>query len=297
MTLTADEQELLNFGVGALPDWIAPDDPLLRAAAKVIGAARATGDYLFKQALITTADGPTATSPDWINQHARDRGTSRQAGEGDDALRARLRNVPDAITRDAILTAANAVLIAAGVSGQAVMLELPRDAAYIGTHAAIPQGGAGVGGSFAHFGSMMVFTPTPGTEFVAQPWVSPSVFPGIGFKVLIQNAVNAANNGAFDVTGMLGNGIVYNNTVGVNNAADATAFGVIFRFDRLGAQQDPFARAYVNRGYRVTNGAQHVLLLILPFGTDAGTQASVLEAVRLKKAAGFKVIVERRLNP
>lgn len=300
MTLTADEQELLNFGVGALPDWIAPNDPILTAAAKQMGGARAFSDYLFKQTLITTADGPTSTTPDWLNQHARDRGTSRQAGESNDALATRLRVVPDALTRGAILTAVNAVLASSGVSGQAALLELPRDASWVGNQEPIVQTAVS-GGVFAHFGSLMAYTPAPGAV-LASPilWQSQSVFPTTRFFVRIQTAANSLNNGTFEITGLLGNAILFSNPSGVNDATDTTAFINIFRADASGNALDGaagFARTYVNRGYRVTNGAQHVLLLILPFGTDAGTQASILETVRLKKAAGFKVIVERRLNP
>lgn len=300
MTLSAEEQELLDFGTGALPDWVSPTDPILTAAAKPMGAARAFSSYLFKQALITTSEGPTATTPDWTNQHARDRGTSRQAGESTAALQARLRVVPDALTRSAILAAANAVLTASGVVGQAALIELPRDGAWIGTYRPILQ--VTPGGVFATLGSQMTFTPRPGLVGIggmgAQPiWTSPAVFPGTRYGAIIGSADNTANNGTFEVTGLIGNAIVYTNPSGVAAPADSGAIAIIYHMDASGNVTDGFARAYVNRGWRVGQVTPPTILMILPFGTDAGTQASIEESVRLKKAAGYKVIVERRLNP
>lgn len=310
MTLTADEQELLDFGVGALPDWVSPSDPILTAAAKPMGAARAIGDYLFKQALITTADGPTATTPDWLNQHARDRGTSRQLGESDAALAARLRVIPDALTRPAILAAANAVLSAAGVSGQAALLEMPRDGAWIGRYFTIQQSDPG-GGVFAHLGSAMTFTPaTPFMRGIQQIWTPPSVFPGTRYRLQIQFANDSGNNGTFEIIGLVGNAMVYANPSGVDRAADTAAVSVITRLDATGNPTDGpttyvggspvsggFARSFCNRGWRVVQARPFELRLILPFGTSAGTAASVAESIRLKKAAGYVVAIEVRQHP
>lgn len=298
MTLTADEQELLDFGVGALPDWVAPNDPILTAAAKPMGAARAFGDYLFKQALITTADGPTATTPDWLNQHARDRGTSRQFGESNAALAARLRVVPDALTRPAILAAANAVLAAAGVLGTATLLEMPRDGAWLGTYQPITQ--PTPGGVFATLGAQTTFTPAGGGigGLSAQPaWTPPTVFPGTRYQAVIASAGHSGNNGTFEITGLLGNSLVYTNGASVPDGGDTTATVTINRMDALGNVTDGHARSYCNRGWRVGQARPFELRLILPFGTDAGTAASVAESIRLKKAAGYVVAIEVRQHP
>jgi hypothetical protein len=80
-----------------------------------------------RQTFIETAEGV------WLEQHGRDRGISKQAGESDAAYRIRLRVLEDAVTPASILAIANAVLAAAGIAGSARLLELPRDALYLGS--------------------------------------------------------------------------------------------------------------------------------------------------------------------
>ena len=70
--------------------------------------------------------------PDWLDQHARDRGTRRQFGEADPALRDRLRNTPEALTRESLLDSINSILSAEGLADTANMVELTRDRAYFG---------------------------------------------------------------------------------------------------------------------------------------------------------------------
>lgn len=293
MSLTPDEQSLYDFARNALPSWLKDTDEFLVAAAKTFGLTLAHAKDLMSQALITQAVGATSTTPDWLNQHARDRGTSRQQGEGDAALQERLRSTPDALTRAAILDAANAILTAAGVAGSAALLELPRDAAWIGDYDVFNVGDPG--GVFAHAGSLMSFTSA--LDEIRFPWTPASVFPGTRYRVTITLADNGGNNGTFEVVGLVGNAILYSNASGVNNAADGSANVVFTRLDALGNPTDGFARAYVGRGWRVTRPRPFGVLVILPFGTSAGTAASVLASIRGKKAAGFKVLVERRANP
>lgn len=289
--LTTEEQELVDFATGALPDWVRSPDEVLVSAAKSVTLARTHGEYLFTQSLITLATGPTADSPDWLDQHARDRGTSRQAGETDPVLQARLRVVPDAITRQALLDAANAILAAAGVSGSAALLELPRDAAYLGSFTAL----TGTGGSFAQSGSVTRFTPT------ALPWPTPpfqaaSVTPVLSWQLVISGAAASGNNGTRAITGLDGDAAMVSNASGVAGA-DPTVTWKAQRLDVAGNVTDGFHRVYLSRGYRLTQSRPFEIIVILPFGASAGVQNSVRESLRLKKAAGYKLTVERRLNP
>jgi hypothetical protein len=289
--LTSDEQELLDFAQGALPNWVRSPDEFLTATAKMMGLPRATAAYLFSQTLITQATGATATTPDWLAQHARDRGTSRQAGETDPVLQERLRVIPDAVTRQAVLNAADAILAAAGVIGFAVLLELPRDAAWLGRYTAM----TGTGGTFTQDGTVSMFTP------LALPWPAPpfriAVPPAQDpQQLVISGAASAGNNGTRSITGLSGNAAIVSNAGGVAGA-DPTVTWKAQRLDVTGNVTDGFARAYVGRGFRTTSTRPFKLLLILPFGTSAGVQNSVIESIRTKKAAGFAVIVERRLNP
>lgn len=301
MALTAEEQELFDFAVGSLPSWVRSQDELLTACAKMFGVARAQLKYLFGQALITQATGPTSTTPDWLAQHARDRGTSRQAAELDPVLQQRLRVIPDALTRQAILDAANAILAAAGVVGAAAMLELPRDGAWLGAYFPL----TGSGGTFAQSGTVSRFTPTT-LPWSVPPYRSPSVAPTQTWFLTISGAAAPANNGTRMITGMDNSAAVYTNASGVAGA-DPSVSWTARRADVNGAASDgfgdiglgplSFARAYAGRGYRMSSSRPLKILVILPFGTDAGTQASIEESLRTKKAAGRVVIVERRLVP
>jgi len=184
MALTHDEQELYDFGRNALPKWLKRDDEFLTAAAKMMGSPRAIVDYLFEQTLITHATGPGAGTPDWLNQHARDRGTSRQAGETDPALQQRLRLIPDALTRQALLDAVNGILAGVGIVGNAALVELPRDAAYLGHFQPL----IGTGGTFTQSGTTSTFTPTV-LPWPAPPFQAASVAPVVTWQLVIAGAL------------------------------------------------------------------------------------------------------------
>jgi hypothetical protein len=290
MALTADEQKYYDFARNALPPWIKNTDEFLHGAAKMFGSVKAMIDYLFGQALIGSAVGATATTPDWLNQHARDRGTARALAESDPVLRARLRNVPDALTRAAILTAVNALLEAEGVSADASLIELPRDAAHLGVYTAM----AGVGGAFVQVGTTSKFTPTT-LPWPEPPFRSAAVFPVLQHQLIIAGAANAGNNGTRTITAVESDAAIVTNAGGVAGA-DAGVTWTVKRLDGSGNITDGFSRAYIGRGYRCC-GRRLAILIILPFGATAGTEAAVRELLRTKKAAGFQTIVERRTVP
>lgn len=295
MALTADDQLFLDFALAALPRWMNPSDEFLHGAAKIFGSSvKAQLDYWFSQTLIGNATGATATTPDWLRQHARDRGTDRQNGESDVALRARLRNVPDALTRGALIDAANAILTAEGIVGSATMVEMPRDAAHLGTFTA----NTGTGGTFATVGLSPGFQFTPTVPFAAPPYRDPAVIRLIQkFSITIAGAANAANNGTFPITGMNANAATYSNAAGVAGV-DAGATWTINKLDRRGNALNGHGKAFCSRGFRCTHaGKPASFVLMLPFGASAGTLASIAEMLRQKKAAGILAIVERRLNP
>lgn len=296
MALTADEQALLNVAMAALPAWYKHDERRLEdlaGAAKCIGAALATSKYWMGQTLILGATGPTATDPDWLNQHARDRGTSRQGGETDAELAARLRDIPDALTRPALLEAAQAIIDAAGVVGTVTMVELRRDRAFLITNLA----DQGTGGTFT-VGPPATFEPDAG--FNGPPYRD--AYPGDTKPawLVISGAADAGNDGAFPITGIAGNAAEYTNATQVA-AADPTCTWRVNRYGPLIAElltpvATPRVDAYCDRGHRCgpDNAA---FVMMLPFGTTEATRLQVAEMVRIKKAAGVYAVVERRQNP
>lgn len=115
MAFTADEQELYDFGVGAVPKFLFAEEraeEVVGAYVKMFDAARSAIATLFSQTYILNATG---SGPAYLDQHAKDRGTSRQGTETDAELRARIRNVPDLVTMGILIDAANAIVVAAGV--------------------------------------------------------------------------------------------------------------------------------------------------------------------------------------
>jgi len=302
MALTPEQTRLLNFARAVLPSWFTSDERIqeyLSAVAVMTDGVIQQHDDWFKNTLITTAVGPTGNDPDWLNQHAVDRGTSRQDGELDVALRARIRSVPDALTRDTIIAAAQAIIDAEAIPGTVAMVELPRDRAFFRTSTS----DTGTGGTFTapDVDGNMTFVPDAGFALgpggvVVPPFKAPTVEERVDTKLVISGAADANNDGTFPITGMVGDAVEYQNPAG-SGAADAGATWTVQKFDRDGNLLDGFQDSYFNRGDRMASSRPSKLILILPFGCTPGTEASVREMLRQKKGAGVLGIIECRLNP
>lgn len=290
MALTADEQELFDFAMAAMPYWFQADDrsaEFLGGVAKLMGAAKTQAVDWWTNAIIATAVGADASNPDWLAQHAADRGTARQESEGDPALRDRLRTVADAVTRPALLAAAQSIVIASGVSELVYMVEVRREKAYFQTLAAE----TGTGGVFSGTPPDMVFTPT--VPFGDVPYRA--IAEARTFKLVISGAASAGNDGTFPVTGISGDGVAFTNASGVAET-DGTASWQIGHYDTLDNPLDGFRDAYLGRGDRIGSAAL-AIILILPYGTTEATRQAVLEMLRQKKGAGVLGIAERRAVP
>jgi hypothetical protein len=281
MALTDDEQKLLDFAKQSLPKWMFENDlpeEIGGAYAKMLELARSHTEEVFEQTFIENA---TNLPPDYLNQHAKDRGTSRQDGETDEALRFRLQNNPDAVTVAAILEKANAVLDIFGITDPAYIVELRRDKGFLLSLVS----DTGTGGTFSGTVPNVIFTPTV-------PFARP---PRTSWDITISSATSGGNNGTFNVTDVVTNGAKYSNASGVLGA-DGAAVWTIKKQDSLGNNLDGKNDAYFDRGHRFGNHAS-ILIIILPYGTTADQALSVQEAVRQIKAAGVILRIERRLNP
>ncbi len=295
MALNANQQELLDFALSGLPGWFQAEEramEFLGGCAVLFDAARNQLDYWFGQSLIGGAVGVTATTPDWLGQHAADRNTRRQAAEGDPALRARLRNVPDALNRQSLLDAAQAIVDASGVVGDVAILEPLR---YWRGFFLVNEADTGTGGTFtAGAGTLHQFEPLVA---FARPPIK-TFEPVRTHKLVISGALSAGNDGTFPITDLDEDAAVYTNAGGVAEV-DAT---VAWRVDRYDVDDNILTAgagrldAYFDRGHRMGQD-RSAIILILPFGTTEGTRLGVLEMLRQKKAAGIAAMVERRLNP
>lgn len=294
MALTTEEQKFFDFAKGALPPWMPDQDEFLMGAAKMFGSVKTLIDYLFGQTLISNALGATGTTPDWLNQHARDRGTSRVDGEDDPTLRDRLRKAPDALTRVVILSSVVSILQAAGIIDTVGIVELPKWGAHSGTYTSQ----TGTGGTFTVAGSVVTFTPDVLPWARAPYWAttlwSTYLTQMRTTQLVISGAASANNNGTHPITGLVGNAARYTDA-SATAGHDATVAWEVETLDSEGWVRDGFARAYSQRGYRSARLLPMRLVIILPFGTSASIEASVREAMRQKKAAGIAVTIERRL--
>ena len=311
MALSADEQDLFDIAREMLPHWFfsnARANEELGEIAKLNGAALTqVKEWLGRQTLISLADGPTSNTPDWLNQHAVDRGTRRQNGESDAALRARLQTVAQALIRRVLLDEITAILAADGITYPAYpapeLVELPRDAVVFGNVTA----NTGTGGTFSGpSGGVMTFTPT--VKFAMPPFkLAQSPFDIEGgttgaktvlngrvrsYQITFTGSTNAGNNGTFVTTGLSGNGVTYTNGSGVAGADSAPTW-TVKRKDWQGTVLDGFKHSYLSRGDRIGRRGSEIIV-ILPFGTADSTKRAIEEMLRTKKAAGVALRVERR---
>lgn len=131
--LTPDQQALFRIAQGVLPRVLFQSDgarqEFLKGCAATFDHARAQIDtWLGVYTFITKSVGM------WVDQHGKDRGIYRQAGEDDATLIARIRFYQDVVTPDAVASAINAVLAASGLP-ECALVELRRDGAHWGTFA------------------------------------------------------------------------------------------------------------------------------------------------------------------
>ncbi len=287
--LSTEEQALLTWLQSSIPRWFWMNDTTLSneemwgAVVKALILVQRQGE---DWQLATFIESATDV---WLNQHGRDRGTFRQLNETDVAMRSRLRSWEDAVTPGALMTVVQAVLDADGVAGTPYMLELP----YNGAHNGVFTSSSGVGGTFTQQATNQKFEPDDGWTDGVPPYQVSTRQPGQITKLVFTGAASAANDGTRTITGLELNKAVFNNATGVEEA-DPTVAWTLQRFDLEGNLRDGFARAYSQRGYRSARLNPQFIVVILPFGTTAETAASVTEALRLKKAGGFGLIVERR---
>lgn len=288
---SAEEQDLLTWLLSSIPRWFWLDDPRFSSqelwasvVKSLVGVQRQGEDWVRDTFILTATDV-------WLNAHARDRDTGRQESESDSALRERLRTIPDVVTRPALLRTINQILVGSGITDEAAMLELPKDGAWLGTYLAM----SGFGGTFTQVGTTTGFVPTT-LPWPAPPFQGVDVVPPINYKLVISGAASAANDGTRVITGLDGDAALVTNGLGVAEI-DPIVTWRVDHYDQDDNLLDGFGRSYCGRGWRCARRRPFRMIIILPFGTTAGIQASVEEAVRQQKAGGFAAIVERRLNP
>lgn len=288
------KQDYIDHALASLPKWFRDQDrpmEVMNAFAEMYCRVEAQIDHWHEMSFILTAYNEP---PDWLNQHAIDRGTYRQAGESDTNLRERLRSFPDAVTFTSLLDSLQGLLDAEGIVGTPVMVELPRHVARSFQHV----DPMGVGGTFslATDGNML-FTPDPALTNV--PVVSGNYAKYIGnwqgTKFVFSGSSSAGNDGSFDIIGFEGNGMKFVNGSGVAET-DATVTWTSQKINKDGFALATHRRSYLDRGYRI-GGTRPTLLIILPFGCTPSTLVAAAELLRQTSGAGVATVVECREIP
>jgi len=294
MAFTATEKELYDWARGMLPRWFFESERSeeeMGALVKVFDAVRAQVD---EWQSMTFIDEAADLPPDFLDQHARDRGTRRQAGETDARLRLRLQTFDDALTRPVLLAAAQAVLDAESVAGTAVMVELRFARAWLLDWTAW----SGTGGTFGGAAPSMTFEPD--VAWTARPYrgETTTLLPHeFEFQLVISGAATAANDGTHSIDGLDEGAATYQDADGVAEA-DATVTWTVQKLDRQGHVVDGFRAAYLglDQGFRL-GGDRPMFVVIVPYDATADVAAEIAERVRVRRAAGCQVIVERRTSP
>ncbi len=302
MPYSAEEQKIYEFIRQSLPRFLfessAIPEEIWGAIVKAFDEVRQENEALFDAALITSA---TAGPPDYLNQHAIDRGTGRFDDETDSALRDRLRTIDDVVSRPALIAAAESVLAAEAITGDVHIAELRHGRCFFVLRS--EQSGDS-GGIFAGTAPNMKFKPPSGEYFLrgryapttisrkAQRLVNPSGFAAAELE--ISSANSGGNDGVFEITGVDGDYVTYTNASGVAEVDNVCSWfqrGV----DYQGNVVDGWRASYLSRGYRVSG--DHTIVVILPYGATASSEAAVRERMRQAAGAGIVVRVERRIVP
>lgn len=294
MAFTTSEQELYDFARKSLPGWLFQIDrseEFLTAFVKIFDRIRTNLGESRARSLILQSTGI------WLDLHASDAGTQRQDGETDEALQTRLRSVEDAVTRPVLLAAAQAIVDSEGITGTVYGLELKRDKAFFGDFTAR----TGTSGTFADVGGgLFEFTPTSLYELPVELF-SRSGSQG-NPRITFSGSLSAGNDGTFEIVALNGNAVQFLNASGVAELDVLTSWD-LSKYDIEGNSRDGRKRAYFGRGYRMSGNLPLSLMIILPYGlpagphSTAGTQSSVAEMIRGKKAYGVVSTVEYRENP
>jgi len=281
----ACKDDFIEHAITALPAWFSQEErnfEVINAFAEIFCDIEDIGTFWKNMSYILLATKDGVDGPDWLDQHARDRGTTRQPGETDEALRARLRNPGEALTKSAIEDSIQNILDSEGIVGTASVFELRPNAAFFQDL----QAQTGTGGTFGTTTDAKLFQPDAGFGNLAIKYDSTA-----SHQLVISGANEVGNNGTFPITGVFADSVTYDNASAVAEV-DAGATWTINRLDASGNVLDGFAQSYMDRGYRFSTSQNAAIVVILPLGCTSGTLASVQEALRQTGGAGVFNIVE-----
>ncbi len=299
-----DQSSLYQVAKAALPPEFFQNgqdsQELPSAFAVEMAAAKASIDTDYHRSMILDSTGI------WLDQHARDRGTTRQANESNVQLRQRLRSFNPSVTLSALTGAIGAFVTGSDVTGTVGYVELRKSRAFFYTNPFVLNTvsasliTAGQSFKITRDGlniDTFVFGTTgsspPGTWYVD---LSSASFPYDVAKSAASAISSASLAGT--VTG-LSYQTRYDSrwTSGSELYVYSDPFGVVLR----GSDQSACSitvgsnRGYFNDGWRMGGiPPLNELIIILPTGSSGATFDGVKELARQLKAAGTNIVVEEK---
>lgn len=279
---TTRRENLLDHTRDSLPRLLRSDgraEEIERAHAAVIGTAGAIVDDWTRSTYVGNANGI------WLDARGSDTSARRQDDEVDADYRERLRSPPDSVSPAAIEAGVQALVDAAGVSGDAAFVELRKAKAFFGDFTSEVNSD---GGDFTNVeGDTWEFTPD--TQFASKVVLG-------RWRVTFASASEGGNNGTFVIDAWNGNAIQFENASGVEEL-DSSATATIVKYDADGNDLDGHSKAFFSRGHRMgSSRTPNSAVVILPYGTSEGLRQSVADWLRMNKAFGVRIVVERRVT-
>lgn len=300
MPLSSEAQALFDHAKQSLPRWLtgAASAALewLYGETEIMDEVRVQGQEWLDITLLENAVGVE------LDQHAKDRGTSRRVDESDITLRERLRNITDALTEPALQTGVDAILDSQGF----LAILKAGTISITGWNTIFKSKFVLSGGGFQTnlYLSMVsnATNPPTMTETISLDGktcnVTINYSAGVTTRAAVESLVTASGTKIAVLTA---------SSSGATTLAAGDAFAnkrfylsglVGLRRDRGHFHTNGSCRSFLSRGYRMCNNDRPMgYIFILPYLSTAATASAVAEYLRQTGSAGYIYYVERRLNP
>lgn len=304
MPLSSEAQALFDHARNSLPRWLTGSAlaalEWLYGFTEIFEEVRGQAKTWIDLTYLGTAAGAE------LDQHARDRGTTRRLGETDAVLRERLRNISDAVTEPALIDGVNKIL---AQNGDGMLAELiVKDYTVSGWNSKIQAYFTVAAGPIGFsYGSDLTLT-------MVDDGTDPAIIEGnVEGDPNIIIRFKAGTTTRSEVETLLNSGdliqviefsdspssvLTADDIFGPVNFTYPPCAVVTLRRDGAYCQTNGDCTAFMSRGYRIGHtGRPMAYIFILPYGTDAPTANAVAEYLRQYGPGGYIYYVERRLNP
>jgi hypothetical protein len=301
-TLTPREQALYDLAKGSLPRIVvdADDATQLEMLAGFATQFSLIWDTLEGRILETYM---AQAGTEALDEHARDRGTRRQGSETDSALIYRLRYMEDSVTLSALTTKVEDIMTTYGVtvgSGYPAFVELRQDRGIYWEHGRVIscESGADIAD-----GALITIENNATAELLEVPFDKNGSDPDPAIDITNGMTPSQVSQAALDVLAP------YEDQLGVQVSRSGADLFIFQKYEAepitvttdasIGANQEWGTGAFFGRGYRMTGPGRQgtTLVCMLPYSATEACEKTVREALRMSKAGGVGLVVERRTSP